>query len=274
MMTTAALVGLVVVVTTAALMIVVMVVPAAAFMFVVMVVTTAAFMFVLVMVNLSMYPISRADDHFLTQDHIGHQAYRQCQPFQPQISQHQTHHKQRRTKDQGLDALFLPVTVVMAQSMRGLVMKQVMVMTAMALVVLLVVMTAATLMIVVMVMTTAALVGLVVVVPAAAFMIVVMVVTTAAFMFVLMMVNLSMYPISRADDHFPLHRPGDLRQLRDQGVRIFRRQPQLPGGKGDGGLLYSRMGIEFGLDLGGAVGAVQIFDDVYLLHGDTSLFLF
>ena len=137
-----------------------------------------------------------------------------------------------------------------------------MVMTAMAFVGLLVMMTTAAFMIVV------------VVVPAAAFMFVVMVVPAAAFMFVLVMVNLSMYPISRADDHFPLHCPGDLGQLRNQGVRIFRRQPQLPGGKGDGGLLYSRMGIELGLDLGSAVGAVQIFDDIYLLHGDTSLFLF
>ena len=45
-------------------------------------------------------------------------------------------------------------------------------------------------------------------------------------------------------------------------------QPELAGGVSNHGFLNLRMGIYFMFDLGGAVGAVQIFDDVYLLcHG-------
>jgi hypothetical protein len=64
--------------------------------------------------------------------------------------------------------------------------------------------------------------------------------------------------------HFPFHSPGDFDQLRDQGIRIGGGEPQLLGGEGDVGLLHGRVGVELCLDLGGAVGAVQILDDVYL----------
>ena len=139
-----------------------------------------------------------------------------------------------------------------------------MVMTAMALMSLLMMMSTAAFMVVVMMVAAPAFVALFVMVAASA----------AMFMVVVMMMVLSMYPIPGMNNYFSLHGPGNLRQLREQSIRVVGGDPQLTGGEGNGGLLHFRVGIEFGFDLGGAVGAVQIFHDVYFLHGDPSLFSF
>jgi hypothetical protein len=150
----------------------------------------------------------------------------------------------------------------------------VMVMAAATLVVLLVVMVMAAaafvMFLVVMVMTAAALVM---------FLVVIMMAAAAIFpMFMMVMGRLPGSADSRSripgiDLRTALHRLGDPGQFRDQGIGIRRGQPQLLGSESDNGLLHLGMGVEFRLDLGSAVGAVQILDDVYLTgHGDTSLF--
>jgi hypothetical protein len=46
---------------------------------------------------------------------------------------------------------------------------------------------------------------------------------------------------------------------------------ELPGGENDGCLFHFRKGVEFRLDLGGAIGAIDVFDSIYFLwHGDPS----
>ena len=60
--------------------------------------------------------------------------------------------------------------------------------------------------------------------------------------------------------------PGDLCQFRDQGIRVFRGQPQLLCGKSNGGFRDQRMGVELGFDLGSAIGAVQIIYDIDFVH--------
>ena len=59
------------------------------------------------------------------------------------------------------------------------------------------------------------------------------------------------------------HRPGNPDQLRNQRIGIFRRQPQLLCGKGDDSFLHILMIVEFLLNLGRTVGAVQIFNQIY-----------
>ena len=103
---------------------------------------------------------------------------------------------------------------------------------------------------------------------AAAFMVVIVFVmtaaaTTTAMVMGMLAVRLVASVISGLDHHFPFHSAGNLRQLLKEAVRIFRRQPQLLGGKGNGGLPDFRQSIELGFDLGCAVGAVQILDDIY-----------
>ena len=61
--------------------------------------------------------------------------------------------------------------------------------------------------------------------------------------------------------------PGDFQKLRDECVRVGGGEPQLLCGEGDGNLLHAGDIGEFLLDLGGAVGAVDTRDDIYLLHG-------
>ena len=114
---------------------------------------------------------------------------------------------------------------------------------------------------------------MVVMMSAVAFMaILVVVVMAAAAVFALvvgMLVRVCLMVVrclaSGQDHRAAFHGLGDLCQLRDQGIRVLRRQPQLSGGKGNGCLLHAFVGIEFCLDLCRAVGAVQIFDDVNLL---------
>ena len=115
---------------------------------------------------------------------------------------------------------------------------------------------------------------------AASVFVLIMVMSTAApvpvfmvmvFVMVLLVFFLRCF-ISGIDLHLTLHRPGDLRQLRDQGIGILRRQPQLLGRKGNGRLLHLLMGVELCLDLRRAVGTVQVFNDVYLLSHRISSF--
>jgi hypothetical protein len=74
------------------------------------------------------------------------------------------------------------------------------------------------------------------------------------------------------DFHIALNGAGNSDQLRNQRIRVSRSEPQLLGGKGDDSLFHIGMGIEFRFNLGSAVGAVQILDDVDLAgHWDTSL---
>ena len=108
----------------------------------------------------------------------------------------------------------------------------------------------------------AALMMPVVVVTAAALMMPVMVATAAALMMMFPVVVMLMLP--GVDFSSGFHRPGDFCQLGQQGIRIRCGEPQLAGSEGDGGLLHFREVIEFRFNLGGAVGTIQVFDDVYL----------
>ena len=177
-------------------------------------------------------------------------------------------------------ATLVVLLVVMVMTAATLVMLLVvMVMTASALVVLLVVMvmtaSAFMMLLVVMMMTTAALVVIFVVMVMAAsalmMLLVVMMMTTATALTMVMVVMGGLPAAAGSGGGIPgvdlraaFHGPGDPGQLRDQGIRVGGGEPQLLGGEGDNCLLHGRMGIEFGFDLGGAVGAVQIVDDVYL----------
>ena len=79
--------------------------------------------------------------------------------------------------------------------------------------------------------------------------------------------------ISGIDGCTSFHGPGNADQFRDQCIRIFRRQTQLFGGKGDDRLLDRLKIIELLLDLGSTVGTVQMINDIYLSgHGFPSLF--
>ena len=92
------------------------------------------------------------------------------------------------------------------------------------------------------------------------------------FMMVALLMLLLRSLVSGIDLHLSLHRPGDLDQLRDQPIRILRRQPQLLCGKRDNGLLHHLVGIELAFDLRRTVGTVQVFYDVYLLCHRSSSF--
>jgi hypothetical protein len=120
----------------------------------------------------------------------------------------------------------------------------------------------------------AAFVMLVVIMTAGAAFVVFMVIMTAGAAFVVFMVVMSagttlvmMFAVivTGMDGHFAFHSAGDGGQLLDQSIGILCGQPQLAGGKGDGGAFHFGQGIEFVFDFGGAVGAVQILDDICLL---------
>jgi hypothetical protein len=161
-------------------------------------------------------------------------------------------------------ALVVLLVVMMVAALAFVVLFMVMVVAALAFVMLFMVMVVATaaLMVLLMAVTvaTAALVVL---------LVIVMVATAAALpMFMVVMVLPlpagGMARIPGIDIHLTLHCPGNLDQFRDQEIRICGGEPQLLGGKSDHSLLHLGVGIELCLDLGSAVGAVQIFDDVYL----------
>ena len=125
---------------------------------------------------------------------------------------------------------------------------------------------------VVMMMTAAALMVLfvVMVVTAAALVVLFMFMVVAAaagfpmFVVVLPLPAWSLGSIPGVDHHIRFNGPGYANQLGNQSIRVRSGEPQLLGGKGDDGSLYLGVGIELCLDLGCAVGAVQIFDDIYL----------
>jgi len=163
----------------------------------------------------------------------------------------------------------------------ALVVMIVMLMAAAAFVVMIVVvMTAAAFMVmIVMLMAAAALVVMVVMMAAAAFMVMVMMIMAAATCMIMLMVMMAVCiagsgrlpAVSGADHSTALHSPGNSDQFRDQCIRIFRCQPQLLGGKGNDCLLHRFMIVELFLDLCGAVGTVQILNDVYFSgHPDSS----
>jgi hypothetical protein len=162
----------------------------------------------------------------------------------------QTNQEQARTHEDAAQSVITMIVVMAMTAAAFMVLLVVMVMAAAVFMVLLVV----------MMVTAAALVML--------FM--VMVMTTAAGFPVFMVVMMLPLPagclggISGVDLHLSFHSPGDLHQFGNQRIRVSGGEPQLLGGEGDDGLLHLGVGIELCLDLGGAVGAVQIFDDVYL----------
>ena len=142
-------------------------------------------------------------------------------------------------------------------------------MTAVATVMMVVMMTAvATVMVIVVIMTATAAVMVIVMLSTVTTLVMVMVMTTAAA-FVMLMGMMAMG--TGTNGHLMLYGAGDLRQLGDQCIGIGGGEPQLLGGEGDGSAFYLWMGVEFGFDLGGAVGAVQVFDQVYFMrHRGTS----
>ena len=167
-----------------------------------------------------------------------------------------------------------------------MVLLMIMVMPTAALVMLFVVMVVPTaarvVLIMVMMMTAATFMVLLVVMmmTAATFMmfLMVMMLPTAAVLTMVMMV-MGWLPgslgsggsIPGIDLRAAFNAPGDPGQFRDQGIRVRGSEPKLLGGEGNDRFLHGRMGIEFGFDLGCAVGAVQIVDDVYFSgHGNTS----
>jgi hypothetical protein len=108
---------------------------------------------------------------------------------------------------------------------------------------------------------TAAFVVFVVIMSAGAAFVMFVVIMTAGTTLVVMFAVV----VTGKDDHFTFHSAGDGGQLLNQSIGILRGQPQLAGGKGDGGAFHFGQGIEFGFDFRGAVGAVQILDDICLL---------
>ena len=123
-----------------------------------------------------------------------------------------------------------------------------------------------------------------VMVAAAAFVMLLMAVMVAAAAFVVRFMIMSVFllvglaggmcRIPGQYHHFPLHSPGDPDQFRDQRIRILRSETKLFGCKGDIRLLHLGVGIEFRLDFGGAVCAVQIVDDIYLSGHGAPSFIF
>ena len=184
--------------------------------------------------------------HIPAQNQIGGHAAADHGPFQAETVKDQAEDEQTGTQQdtgQAACAVFVTVPAVM-------VFPVVMMLTA----------AAAVMRIMVMVMTAAAfMLFVVMVMSAAAFMLLmVMMMSAAAAVFLLRCC------LPGTDLHTAFHCPGDLCQIRNQRIRIRGGEPQLPGGKGDNRFLHCRMGIEFAFDLGRAVGAVQIFEDVYL----------
>ena len=183
-------------------------------------------------------------------------------------------------------ALVVVVLVVMVAAAALVVVILVMVMTAAALVVILVVMMAASAFVVVVLVVMVAasafvVVVLVMVMTASTFVVIVIVVvvTAAAVHTMFMVMFVVPFPagggggsVPGIDNGTALDGAGDGSQFRQQSVRVLGGDPQLLGGEGDGGLLHLGVGIEFGFDLGRAVGAVQIFNHVNLsCHGGASL---
>ena len=189
---------------------------------------------------------------FPAQQDIGHEAHAQRRPFQSEMVQHQTHHKQNRT-----DQNRLQVFRLLAAMLVGMFMV-VMVFVFMLMVI-----------IVMMVMS--------VVVAMLMFVIVVvmMLVTAAAIMMMLMFAGVAVVGVSAVSGvefHLRLHLLSGLLQFGEQGVGVFSGNPKLHCGIGKYRLLHLREGIKRRFHLRCAVGAVQILYPIYFLHhGNASL---
>ena len=100
----------------------------------------------------------------------------------------------------------------------------------------------------------------------------IMTAATAALVMVIMLACMAVRLASWIDLNLRLDVPGDLPKFGEQGVGVFGGYPKLLRGIGEYRLLHLRMSIERPLNLRRAVGAVQIFNDIYLfLHGNASL---
>jgi hypothetical protein len=164
------------------------------------------------------------------------------------------------------------MTVVVVVAAATVMVVFMMVAAATVMVVFMMVATAA-IMVVFMMVATATVVIVFMMVTAATVVIVIMMVAAAAVMIVIMMVRMLFF--LGTDDHFPFHLPGQFCQFRNQPVRVFCRQPQLFGGEGNDRFFHRPMGIEEFLNLSRAVGAVQILDPIYLSgHRNPSCFCF
>ena len=105
---------------------------------------------------------------------------------------------------------------------------------------------------------------------------VLMMMTASAFVVMLMFMMMSMFPemrrFSGTNHSTTFNGLRDLDQLWNQCVGIFSSQAELFRGKGDNRFLDGFVIVEFLFDLCGAVGAVQIFNDVYFSgHPNPSL---
>ena len=99
-------------------------------------------------------------------------------------------------------------------------------------------------------------------------MLVLVVMATAAFVMVLLVVMMFVNgvvstAVTGHNGGAGLNCSCNLRQFFNQAVRILSSDAQLLGGKGNGCLLNLRQGVKFCFNLGCAVGAVQILDNVY-----------
>ena len=99
--------------------------------------------------------------------------------------------------------------------------------------------------------------------------------TFMMFMMVVLVVVLMVVTVSTGftgrDHHIGFHLAGNRKNLGQQGIGILCGDLQLLGGKSDACGYHLVHGIDFIFYTGGAVGAVQIIDDVhFLLHRKSS----
>ena len=187
---------------------------------------------------------------FPAQQDIGHEAHAQRRPFQSEMVQHQTHHKQNRTDQNWLQVFRLLAAVLVTVVMAVLVGMFMVVMVFVFMLMVIIVM---------MVMS----------------VVVMMLVTAAAIMMMLMFAGVAVMGVSAVSGvefHLRLHLLSDLLQFGEQGVGVFGSDPKLHRGVGEYSLLHLRERVECRLHLRCAVGAVQILYPIYFLHhGNASL---
>ena len=187
---------------------------------------------------------------FPAQQDIGHEAHAQRRPFQSEMVQHQTHHKQNRTDQNRLQVFRLLAAVLVTVVMAVLVGMFMVVMVFVFMLMVIIVM---------MVMS----------------VVVMMLVTAAAIMMMLMFAGVAVVGVSAVSGvefHLRLHLLSGLLQFGEQGVGVFSGNPKLHRGVGEYSLLHLREGVECRLHLRCAVGTVQILYQIYFLHhGNASL---
>ena len=221
----------------------------------------------------------RSGHNLPAQHHIGQQAHQQGAPSQAGLSQHQPQYKQSAAQGQ-----FQHFPVFGLMNMAVLMIFRVLLLvvgTAAAFPMTVMVAAPAAFLVLMMVTAPAAFLVVMVVTAPAAFLVVMMVTAPAAFLMIMMVTAAalrfggasSISDILSGRNHHPrLNAPGNLGQFPDQAVRVFRRQPKLPGSKGNHGLLHLRMAVEFAFYFRRTVGAIQILNGVDLLcHTRSSL---